>query len=111
MLSGPLAEGVVHGLAHVTGGGIPGNLPRVLPEGLGAVVDRSAWEVPAVFRTLQEAGGVDRAEMDRVFNMGIGMIVVVDASDAAAVADAAAAGGVDSWTIGTIESGRGVAWR
>ena len=111
VLSGPLAEGVVHGLAHVTGGGIPGNLPRVLPEGLGAVVDRSAWEVPAVFRTLQEAGGVDRAEMDRVFNMGIGMIVVVDASDAAAVADAAAAGGVESWTIGTIESGRGVAWR
>jgi phosphoribosylformylglycinamidine cyclo-ligase len=110
-LRGPLDAGVIHGLAHVTGGGIPGNLPRVLPEGLGASVDRSAWEVPAVFRALQAAGGVDRAEMDRVFNMGVGMIAVVDASDAATVAEAASAHGIDAWTIGLIEAGEGVGYR
>lgn len=111
VMQGPLAAGVVHGLAHVTGGGIPGNLPRVLPEGLGATVDRAAWDVPAVFRTLQEAGGVARDEMDRVFNMGIGMIVVVDAADAGTVTEAAATAGIGSWTIGTVEKGQGVTFR
>ncbi len=77
-----LEDGHIHGLAHITGGGIPGNLPRVLPQGLGAVVDRAAWEVPAVFRTLQAGGKVDRYEMDRVFNMGVGMIAVVRPEDA-----------------------------
>ena len=111
VLRGPLEARIVHGLAHVTGGGVPGNLPRVLPEGLGAVVERAAWEVPAVFRTLQEAGGVATEEMDRVFNMGVGMIVVVDAADVAAVIDAARDGGVDAWTIGSIREGRGVTYR
>jgi len=111
LLQGPLSAGVVHGLAHVTGGGIPGNLPRVLPEGLGASVDRSSWTVPAVFQTLQEAGGVDRDEMDRVFNMGIGMIVVLDSADVATVTDAAAAAGVGAWTIGVVEEGHGVTFR
>jgi len=111
VLRAPLDAGIVHGLAHITGGGIPGNLPRVLPEGLGAVVSYDAWEVPAVFRTMQEAGGVARAEMDRVFNMGIGMIVVVDPADAAAVLEAAAAGGIEGWTIGTVEEGEGVSYR
>jgi phosphoribosylformylglycinamidine cyclo-ligase len=107
----PLERDVVHGLAHVTGGGIPGNLPRVLPEGLGAVVSYDAWEVPPVFRTMQEAGGVARSEMDRVFNMGIGMIVVVDPSDAETVSEAARDGGIDAWTIGTVEEGEGVSYR
>ena len=111
LLQGPLSAGVVHGLAHVTGGGIPGNLPRVLPEGLGASVDRSAWTVPAVFQTLQKAGGVTRDEMDRVFNMGIGMIVVVDAADVATVTDAAAQAEVGAWTIGEVEKGQGVTFR
>jgi phosphoribosylformylglycinamidine cyclo-ligase len=111
VLRAPLAAGVVHGLAHVTGGGVPGNLPRVLPAGLGASVDRAAWDVPPVYRTLQSAGGVARAEMDRVFNMGVGMIVVVDASDAPAVLDAAAEGGVEAWTIGRIGEGEGVSYQ
>jgi len=111
VLQDALSAGIVHGLAHVTGGGIPGNLPRVLPEGLGAVVDRAAWDVPAVFQTLQEAGGVDRAEMDRVFNMGVGMIVVVDPSDTGAITSAADAAGIDSWTIGSIEEGSEVTYR
>lgn len=110
VLRAPLASRVVHGLAHITGGGIPGNLPRVLPEGLGAEVDRSAWEVPPVFRTMQEAGRVARNEMDRVFNMGVGMIVVVDPSDADAVAEAAAGAGIGSWRIGTVRAGRGVTY-
>lgn len=103
-----LQEGVVRGLAHITGGGIPGNLPRVLPPGLGAVVDRAAWEVPAVFRTLQDAGRVDRFEMDRVFNMGIGMLVMVRSDDADRVAGAVRTAGMEVWDVGRIESGKGV---
>ena len=71
----------VRALAHVTGGGIPGNLPRVLPEGLGAVIDPSAWERPAVFRWLDEHG-VAEDEQRRIFNLGIGMCAVVPAGDA-----------------------------
>jgi phosphoribosylformylglycinamidine cyclo-ligase len=111
VLDEPLKAGIVHGLAHVTGGGIPGNLPRVLPDGLGAVVDRDAWPVPAVFQTLQEAGGVDREEMDRVFNMGVGMIVVVAPGDVAKIHAAAEEHGIDSWTIGGIEPGSEVTYR
>jgi phosphoribosylformylglycinamidine cyclo-ligase len=111
VLSAPLDEGRVHGLAHVTGGGIPGNLPRVLPDGLGAEVEREAWPVPALFRTLQAGGGVAPAEMDRVFNMGVGMIVVVHPSDVDRVVEAAAAGGVEAWRIGSIVSGSGVQYR
>ena len=103
-----LDTSVVRGLAHVTGGGIPGNLPRVLPTGLGARVDRESWQVPAVFRTLQAAGNVDRYEMDRVFNMGIGMIAVVSEGDVQTVVSAAGEHGVGSRVIGRIEPGEGV---
>ncbi|MEX2473449.1 MAG: AIR synthase-related protein, partial [Gemmatimonadota bacterium] len=95
-------------LAHITGGGIPGNLPRVLPEGLGAVVDRGSWDVPAVFRTLQEAGKVSRDEMDRVFNMGVGMIAVTREGDAGEVLDAATAAGLGARVIGRVTEGSGV---
>jgi len=71
-----LAAGVVKGMAHITGGGITGNLPRMLPEGCGAVVDTRAWSVPAIFQVLQERGGIATDEMFRAFNMGIGLIVV-----------------------------------
>src|SRR5688572_5827031 len=64
-----LAMGRIHALAHITGGGIPGNLPRVLPDGLGAVIERESWNPPAVFRALQHSGDVAPEEMDRVFNM------------------------------------------
>jgi len=109
-LERPLREGIVRGLAHITGGGVPGNLPRVLPAGLGAVVRRSAWSVPPIFRTLQRGGDVAAEEMDRVFNMGIGMIAVVDRAQAAAVIDAAAATGIEAWIIGSVEPGRGVSY-
>jgi phosphoribosylformylglycinamidine cyclo-ligase len=111
LLREPLEAGVVRGLAHVTGGGIPGNLPRVLPEGLGAEVDRGAWDVPPVFRTLQDAGGIAREEMERVFNMGLGMIVAVGVSDAPKILSAARSVDVDAWLIGSVVEGTGVGYR
>jgi len=111
VLDGLLDHPGLHGLAHVTGGGIPGNLPRVLPQGLGARVDRTAWEVPAVFQTLQEAGGVSRDEMDRVFNMGVGMIAVTAPDAAQAVRAAASERGLSSWVLGSVEEGRGVRYQ
>ena len=108
-LLAPLLEaGVVRGLAHVTGGGIPGNLPRVLPPGLGAVIRRSAWPLPPVFRVLMEAGRVSRSEMDRVFNMGLGMLVVVPPGAVDTVLEAAAARKVGAWAVGSVEPGSGV---
>jgi phosphoribosylformylglycinamidine cyclo-ligase len=73
----------VRGLAHITGGGFPDNVPRVLPDGVTAVFDRSSWFVPPLFTFLQEKGNVDRDEMYRVFNMGIGMVIMVRAAEAA----------------------------
>lgn len=66
----------IKGLAHITGGGIPGNLPRTIPRGLAARIDSDAWEVPAIFSLIQEQGNIDRDEMYRVFNMGMGMLVI-----------------------------------
>jgi phosphoribosylformylglycinamidine cyclo-ligase len=74
--------GLLHAAAHITGGGLPGNLPRVLPEGVQAVID-SGWDVPPVFRWLAEAGNVATEEMLKVFNCGIGMVLVVRDADAA----------------------------
>ena len=103
-----LDEGRVHGLAHVTGGGIPGNLPRVLPGGLGAVIERGSWEPPPIFGALRRAGGVEQAEMDRVFNMGVGMVAVVDPVDADAVLDRLRAAGEAVWLLGEVQPGTGV---
>jgi phosphoribosylformylglycinamidine cyclo-ligase len=72
-----LAEGLVKGIAHVTGGGLTENIPRVLPEGCGVVIDRSRWRVPPIFTLLQRRGGIDDAEMLRAFNMGIGLVLIV----------------------------------
>jgi phosphoribosylformylglycinamidine cyclo-ligase len=72
-----LELGVVHGMAHVTGGGLPGNVPRVMPEGLGVRVDGGSWPVPAIFDLLAEAGGIAAEEMRRVFNLGVGFVVMV----------------------------------
>ncbi|MDZ7779899.1 MAG: phosphoribosylformylglycinamidine cyclo-ligase [Gemmatimonadota bacterium] len=108
----PLLEaGRIRGLAHVTGGGIPGNLPRVLPDGLGAEVRTGSWTVPTVFRTLQEAGNVAREEMDRVFNMGVGMVVVTRPNDAGAVIAAAEAADVGAAEIGSVVPGSGVRYQ
>jgi phosphoribosylformylglycinamidine cyclo-ligase len=76
-----LGERLIKGMAHITGGGITDNLPRVLPDGTSASIDRRAWSVPAIFRWLQRAGAVPDADMLRTFNMGIGLIVVCAARD------------------------------
>lgn len=95
-----LAATDVHALCHVTGGGIEGNLPRVLPEGLGAAVDAATFAVPPVLVTLQRLGGVATAEMWRTFNMGAGMLVVAPEADPALalLADR----GVDAWVCGRV---------
>ena len=100
-----LDEGVVRAMAHVTGGGIEGNLPRVLPEGLGARIDCRTWTPQNVFRQLEEQGGVPRGEMFRVFNMGVGMILVVRPE---CEADVLAALGASAWVAGEVAEGTGV---
>ncbi len=105
-----LEAGLVRGLAHVTGGGIPGNLPRILGAGLGARVELSTWDVPHVFRILGEAGGVERDEMFRAFNMGVGMIVVASPGDADGVLSSLGAEGCGAWVMGEVEAGAGVRW-
>jgi phosphoribosylformylglycinamidine cyclo-ligase len=98
----------VHALAHITGGGIPGNLTRVLPHGCGARIGAGTWPTPPVFAFLARGGGVEPEEMARVFNLGIGMIAVVPPAEVSAVRAAAARAAVDTWEIGGIVTGTGV---
>lgn len=99
------ALGSVHGLAHITGGGIAGNLVRVLPQGVEAVVDASSWSLTPLFRFLQDAGRVSREEMREVFNLGVGMIAVAPPGSVNPVRAAAAADGVDTWVLGEVRAG------
>jgi len=92
----------VHAMAHITGGGLPGNLPRVLPEGADARVNESSWTWPPVFQWLQEKGGVERFEMYRTFNCGVGMVVVVAAENADAAIAQLNAAGEQAWRLGDI---------
>jgi len=103
-----IRAGDVHALAHITGGGITENLPRVLPQGLGAEIDLGAWALPPVFRWLAEAGGIDQAEMLKTFNSGIGMILSVDATSADALADLLAGQGETVHRLGRVTAGQGV---
>jgi phosphoribosylformylglycinamidine cyclo-ligase len=98
-----------HGLSHITGGGLIDNIPRVLPEGLEVVLERSAWPREAIFEWLQQQGKIADAEMYRVFNCGIGMTVHVSASDAQRAIDILRAAGQEALVIGEIRPGtRGV---
>jgi phosphoribosylformylglycinamidine cyclo-ligase len=99
--------GQVHAMAHITGGGIPGNLDRALPPTLDAKVETSSWEIPWVFRVLERAGAVPREEMLRTFNMGVGMIIVVTATAADAVLAAAEGAGMSGWVAGHVTPGSG----
>jgi phosphoribosylformylglycinamidine cyclo-ligase len=100
----------VRALAHITGGGFPGNIPRVLPEGLGARLRRGAWEVPPLFRLIQKGGGVSDEEMERTFNLGIGMIVVVSPGNLHEVEHSLERRGETSFVIGSVVAGSGVSW-
>jgi phosphoribosylformylglycinamidine cyclo-ligase len=95
----------LHGLAHITGGGIPGNLVRTLPAGCEAVVNSDAWELPPLFLTLQQAGRVSTEEMRSVFNLGVGLIAVLPPDAVPAVQAAAAADGVVTWLMGEVRRG------
>ncbi len=99
----------VKSLAHVTGGGLPGNVPRNLPEGTRAVLDERRWPRPPIFDLVQRAGGVQRAEMYRTFNLGLGLTAVVAAGDEAAAHAVLRERGLDAWTVGAIERGAGEA--
>jgi phosphoribosylformylglycinamidine cyclo-ligase len=95
----------VHGLAHITGGGIAGNLVRVLPDGCEAVVDPTSWTLPPLFAALQRGGDISVDEMREVFNLGVGMIAVLTAGDVAAARRAASDAGVETWPMGEIRRG------
>lgn len=97
----------IHALAHITGGGLPENLPRVLPEGVRAVVEIDSWERPPVFRWLQQAGNVPESEMLRTFNCGVGMVVCVAESDAGKALELLAEAGEQAWRLGRIEPASG----
>jgi phosphoribosylformylglycinamidine cyclo-ligase len=93
----------VHAMAHITGGGLPGNIPRALPQALRAVIDSTKWKRPAVFDWLQEQGNVEDAEMYRTFNCGLGMVVVVDNNDAERAIALLAEHGERAMVVGHIE--------
>lgn len=104
-VAGPLLEaGAISAMAHVTGGGIEENLPRALPAGLGARVDCAAWPAPPLFEALAEAGQVETREMHRVFNMGVGMVLVVPPERL----DDALGGAGEAWEIGEVVEREGV---
>src|SRR4051794_6943062 len=92
----------VHAFAHVTGGGLTANLARVVPAGLAASVDWSSWEQPAVFRLIADRGPVSAQEMERTFNLGVGMVAVVPASSADSAVALLAERGVESWVAGEV---------
>lgn len=97
----------VRGMAHITGGGLVDNVPRILPEGVTAVIDRTSWKVPPLFSFLQEAGRVDREEMYRVFNMGIGFVIVVRKKDVETALALLRTARTSPRVIGRVEKGAG----
>lgn len=95
----------LHTIAHITGGGFPGNVDRVLPANSTAVINIDAWEAPAIFRFLAETGGLSEDELYRTFNMGVGMVVIADESHASDLADLLRSSGETVYDIGYIEAG------
>ncbi|MBO9435180.1 phosphoribosylformylglycinamidine cyclo-ligase [Ruegeria sp. R13_0] len=105
-----IRAGGVHALAHITGGGLTENLPRVLPEGLGAEINLDAWDLPPVFGWMAETGGIAEAEMLKTFNCGIGLIVVCAADQAEVLTELLAEAGETVSRIGTVTNAVGVAY-
>jgi phosphoribosylformylglycinamidine cyclo-ligase len=97
----------VHALSHITGGGLPGNLPRVLPENLKATVQKGSWTIPPIFGLVEQAGPVEEAEMQKTFNLGLGMVAVLGPDSQNAAREIASGHGVESWPIGRIEAREG----
>jgi phosphoribosylformylglycinamidine cyclo-ligase len=104
-------KNVVHGIAHITGGGLRENLARIVPDGVQVLIDRGSWPVPPVFTWIQRLGEIDQAEMDQVFNLGLGMVLVVSPFYAESIRHQLSDSGVPSWPIGRVQQGpRGVVW-
>jgi phosphoribosylformylglycinamidine cyclo-ligase len=99
--------GVIHAMAHITGGGLPGNLNRALPSTLDARVDTSSWQLPELFDVLVEAGQVPRDDAFRTFNMGVGMVLIVARENADAIVTAIRAAGTSAWVMGAVIPGEG----
>jgi phosphoribosylformylglycinamidine cyclo-ligase len=95
-------------MAHITGGGITENTPRMLPKGSQAVIRRKSWDVPPIFKLIQKKAGVDDAEMLRSFNMGLGMVLAVPKKDADKVLKKAAKLGEKAWHVGEVVKGKQV---
>ena len=102
-----IKECEVHALAHVTGGGIPGNLVRVLPDVLDAIVDRSTWRPQPIFELVRTKGRIENMEMESTFNMGVGMFAVVAADDGDRALAFLASRGIDAWVVGDVVTGTG----
>jgi len=105
-----IRAGGVHALAHITGGGLTENLPRVLPEGVGAQVDLSSWELPPVFKWLTKTAGMEQAELLKTFNAGIGMVLAVSADRVDAITELLHAEGETVYRIGQVAEGAGVSY-
>lgn len=103
-----IRAGGVHGLAHITGGGLTENLPRILPDGLGADIDLTAWTLPPVFRWLADSGGLAQAEMLKTFNSGIGMVLVVTALEADSLTSLLHDAGETVYRLGQVSDGTGI---
>jgi phosphoribosylformylglycinamidine cyclo-ligase len=104
-------KSVVHGIAHITGGGLLENTGRILPEGVRGVIQRDSWPVPPIFRWLQQLGEVDQAEMDQVFNMGIGLALIVSPFYGESIRSQLSDLDLDNWQIGRMDAGdRGMVW-
>ena len=97
----------IHGMAHITGGGLPGNVVRVLPDSLDAEIGASSWEIPNLFRQLEQAGDVSRAEMYRTFNMGVGMVVITDEASMPSIEASCASAHIATYRLGRIVRGTG----
>lgn len=107
VLSHYQVKNVVHGLAHITGGGLLENTERILPPGVDLVFEKGSWQIPPVFPWLARLGGIPEEEMDHVFNMGIGMVLIVSPFYASKIGEIVKKSGYHSWTIGSVTSGHG----
>jgi len=103
-----LEKGLVHAMAHITGGGLTDNLPRILPKGAGAVVKVGTWEIPPIFRVLAEGGKVPEEDLWRTFNMGVGMVLVVDPNQLDETLKRLRKAGIQGFPMGNVVPGSGV---
>ena len=106
-LNSIISNSNLHALAHITGGGLLENLPRVLPDNTCGVIDSGSWRMPAVFQWLQHEGNVEPMEMYRTFNCGIGMVAVVAENEAGSILETLANNGTDAWQLGHVETSDG----